>query len=159
MDKVGRKAVGVPSLVIIAVSLLLLPLSRAPAVFVLAAIVAGCGNGASAGIVMTLGADFAPADRRAEFLGVWRLLTDLGSTAGPLLLSAVASGASLSPGGAAAVTALVGFAGAFIMWRFVPETLKRRTPTRDEVALELAPLVGGHSRLSVNSSLDDETFE
>ena len=38
------------------------------------ALLLGFGNGLGSGIVMTLGADFAPARGRAEFLGVWRLV-------------------------------------------------------------------------------------
>src|SRR4028118_1976007 len=32
---------------------------------------------------MTLGSDFAPAIGRAEFLGVWRLVSDVGTAGGP----------------------------------------------------------------------------
>ena len=48
----------------------------------------GFGNGIGSGMIMTLGADYSPAVGRAQFLGVWRLLADLGSTSGPALLSA-----------------------------------------------------------------------
>jgi hypothetical protein len=44
---------------------------------------------------MTLGADTAPVGARAQFLGGWRLLGDLGGSAGPLLVSAVAAVAGL----------------------------------------------------------------
>ena len=39
---------------------------------------------------MTLGADVAPEDGRSQFLGGFRLAGDVGSTGGPLLVSAVA---------------------------------------------------------------------
>ena len=38
----------------------------------------GLGNGFSTGIFMTLGGDFAPREGRGEFLGVWRLVGDVG---------------------------------------------------------------------------------
>jgi hypothetical protein len=83
----------------------------------------GIGNGLAPGIVMTLGADFAPQVRRGEFLGVWRFISDAGSAAGPLAVSVVAGVASL--GLAATLTAVLGFTGAVLMWRLVPETLQR----------------------------------
>ena len=41
------------------------------------------------GIVMTMGADTAPAAGRAQYLGGWRLCGDLGNTAAPVLLGAL----------------------------------------------------------------------
>ena len=49
--------------------------------------VLGFGNGIGSGIVMRLGADSAPHDDRTRFLGIWRMLVDLGASGGPLLLS------------------------------------------------------------------------
>ena len=54
------------------------------------------GNGLGSGIVMTLGADAAPQEGRAQFLGGWRLCGDIGNTGGPLLVSAVAAIAPLA---------------------------------------------------------------
>ena len=45
----------------------------------LVAALMGLGNGISAGVVMTLGADAAPAADRTQFLGGWRLCSDLGN--------------------------------------------------------------------------------
>ena len=56
----------------------------------------GLGNGISAGVVMTLGADAAPTESRAQFLGGWRLCADLGNASGPLLISAVSLVAPLA---------------------------------------------------------------
>ena len=49
------------------------------------------GNGMGSGIVMTLGADSAPATGRAQFLGGWRLCSDVGNTGAPALVSLIAS--------------------------------------------------------------------
>ena len=56
----------------------------------------GLGNGISAGIVMTLGADASPSKARAQFLAGWRLCSDLGNAAGPLLISAISAVATLA---------------------------------------------------------------
>jgi hypothetical protein len=61
----------------------------------------GLGNGISAGVVMTLGADASPEVSRTQFLGGWRLCSDLGNATGPMVISAVSAVAPLA---AAAVT-------------------------------------------------------
>jgi MFS family permease len=85
---------------------------------------AGIANGLSTGIVMTLGTDLAPGERRGEFLGLWRLLTDFGSAAGPLTIGLVVT---VAPLGAACVTlAGLGALGSFTIYRYVAETLVRQ---------------------------------
>jgi hypothetical protein len=56
----------------------------------------GIGNGLGAGIVLTMGADASPREGRQAFLGVWRLVSDLGNASGPLAVSAVAALTSLA---------------------------------------------------------------
>ncbi len=123
MDRFGRKWAGVPSLVTLSLGLLLLPATTGIFGYTLVAMVLGIGNGLAPGIVMTLGADFAPQARRGEFLGLWRFISDAGSAGGPLVVSLIAGVATL--GLAAAFTAMLGLAGAALMWRRVPETLRR----------------------------------
>ncbi len=67
MDRFGRKWVGVPCLLFIALSLVLLPLTSSFASLALVALLCGFGNGLGSGIVMTLGSDFAPSQRRESF--------------------------------------------------------------------------------------------
>jgi len=124
MDRWGRKRVGVPSLLTMSLGLAILPLTSGVSGFVLVALLTGFGNGLGSGIIMTLGADFAPPDRRGEFLGVWRFIADAGSAGGPMVISSVVAVASL--GAAAAVTAGIGLAGAAVFALFVPETLRGR---------------------------------
>jgi hypothetical protein len=81
----------------------------------------GFANGLGSGINMTLGSDLSPALGRSQFLGMWRLITDLGTAGGPLLVAVVTALASL--GAAPVVIGGVGIAGAVVMWRAVPETL------------------------------------
>lgn len=124
MDRYGRKWASVPCLATLALGMALLPLANNFPVFVLVALVSGIGNGFGTGIVMTLGADFAPAVGRGNFLGVWRLMSDSGQAGGPVLISAVTAISSLAV--AAEVGALVGLTGAAIMFFKVPETLHMR---------------------------------
>lgn len=96
LDKRGRRVVAVPVVLAVGVGCLLLPLAdSALGVGAVMALIA-LGNGLGSGIVMTLGADAAPAEGRAQFLGGWRLCGDLGNTGGPLLVSAVAAVAPLA---------------------------------------------------------------
>jgi MFS family permease len=127
MDRWGRKWVGIPCLIIIAIGLVLIPGATTAPLFIAVAMLTGFGNGMGAGIVMTLGADFSPARNRAEFLGVWRLLSDMGQLGGPLMLSGITAIATL--GAASVSTGVVGFVGAAVLWLLVPEPLpKRRKP-------------------------------
>ena len=89
MDRHGRRAVAVPCLALLGAGFLAVSLSAHPVSFAVAALLLGVGNGFGAGIVMTLGADYSPPNARAQFLGLWRSMSDAGMLAGPLLVSAV----------------------------------------------------------------------
>jgi len=119
MDLRGRRAVAVPCMLLMAAGLALLPLTSTPLQLLLAALLIGFGNGIGSGIVMTLGADFSPQPGRPQFLGLWRLLSDIGILSGPGLLAAITAAVSLSAGIAA--TALMGLAGAVVLWKYVPK--------------------------------------
>jgi len=123
MDRFGRKWAGVPCLAVLGAGLVLLPLTSEMVGFLAVALLTGIGNGFGSGIIMTLGADFSPAQGRGEFLGVWRLIGDVGSAGGPLVISAIIGFFSL----AAASVASGGFGllGAAVMAVFVRETLRR----------------------------------
>ena len=118
MDKKGRRAVAVPSMVIIGLAMLLMPLTSGAVTLLLAALAIGFGNGIGSGMMMTLGADNAPRHGRAHFLGVWRLMADIGSTCGPALLSFLAGSLSLAAG--IAVTGLIAFAAAGTLAYWIP---------------------------------------
>ena len=123
MDRKGRTWVAVPSMFIMAAGLLYLPLAHSAATLLIAALILGFGNGIGSGMIMTLGADYSPAAGRAHFLGVWRLMADLGSTSGPALISGATALFSLAAG--IFCTGLVALAAGAVLWYWIPRTAKR----------------------------------
>ncbi|GMV85379.1 MAG: MFS transporter [Dehalococcoidia bacterium] len=122
MDRWGRKWTAIPCLLIMSAGMLMIPLTGSFTGLLTAGLVTGFGNGLGSGINMTLGADFSPAVARGEFLGVWRLIGDVGTAGGPLLVSGVTVATSL--GAASVVTGAIGLAGAAIMFFLVPEPMR-----------------------------------
>ena len=118
MDQYGRLAVAVPSMVILGGATALLPLTHGVVTLSLGAIAMSFGNGLGSGIIMTLGADVAPADARVSFLSVWRTMSDTGAAIGPLVVAALAAAWTLAAGVVAIGS--VGLLAAFGMWRWVP---------------------------------------
>ena len=78
-----------PSIFIQALALLTLPLAHTATTIGIVALIIGIGNGASSGIVMTLGSDASPNIGRPQFLAAWRLLSDTGSAMGPIVVTLV----------------------------------------------------------------------
>ena len=124
MDRFGRKWAGVPAMLVLAASMVMLPFTDTFAGLAFIGIIAGLGNGISSGINMTLGADFSPPGARGEFLGVWRLVSDIGTAGGPVVIAGIAGATTL--GVACVVTGGIGLLGAIVMITLVPEPLKRR---------------------------------
>jgi len=118
MDHKGRRHVAVPSMLIMGAALLLTPLSGGATGLLIAAAVIGFGNGIGSGLIMTLGADHSPRVGRARFLGLWRLMSDIGAACGPALLSLLA--AALSLGAGIAVTGLIAGAAAWQLAHWIP---------------------------------------
>ncbi|WP_345246397.1 MFS transporter [Pigmentiphaga soli] len=118
MDRHGRMWIAVPSAVLMGLALIGIALTGGATSFIVLALLLGLGNGIGSGIVMTLGADSAPRAERTEFLGVWRVIADLGNSAGPVFLSIITAVASLAAGVAA--TGVVGLAAAAVFWRWLP---------------------------------------
>jgi MFS family permease len=132
MDRKGRKHAIVPSFIVQAVGLALIPLTSGFLSLLFAASLIGLGNGLSAGTMMTLGADLAPVDSRGAFLGVWRLIGDMGSAGGPLIVGGVAG--ILALGASALVISGAGGMAASIFAFLVPETLRKQKPAKKCVA-------------------------
>lgn len=118
MDHFGRRWVAVPSMLIMGLALLAMPLTAGATALLLVAMAIGFGNGIGSGMIMTLGADHSPRHGRPHFLGVWRLLSDIGSSGGPALLSLLAG--SLSLGAGIAVTGMISLAAAAALGHWIP---------------------------------------
>ncbi|OVZ55378.1 MFS transporter [Pigmentiphaga sp. NML080357] len=118
MDRHGRLWVALPSALLMGFALMATSLTTGVATFLIVSLILGFGNGISSGIVMTLGADASPAHGRTEFLGIWRLIADLGNSLGPVVLSAITAVASLAVGVAAIGT--LGLAAAAVFWKWLP---------------------------------------
>jgi MFS family permease len=93
MDRFGRRVNGSISLLIFGCGLVLLGFARTFDSFVAAAALCGLGNGFSSGLVMTLGGDLAnlfdDEENRGPFLGVYKLVCDIGGVSGPLIAGVV----------------------------------------------------------------------
>lgn len=118
MDRYGRLWIGVPSMLLVAASMVALPLTHTVVAVSVVAALMGLGNGLGSGILMTLGADVAPARGRAQFLGMWRVFQDGGAAAGPLVVSAGAALGSLAAG--IWVIGAIGAAAAAALGRWAP---------------------------------------
>ena len=126
MDRKGRNWVAVPAMVIMGMAMTLTPFTHGALTLLLASLLIGFGNGIGSGMIMTIGADYSPIAGRAHFLGLWRLMSDLGSTGGPALLSAVTALVSLAAG--IWCTGGLAFAAAAVLWYWIPRT--ERHPSR-----------------------------
>ncbi len=122
MDRLGRKFASIPSFVVMAAGMAMIPLAGSYIALLAATAVIGLGNGLGAGTMMTLGADLAPPEAAGEFLGLWRLVGDGGQMGGPLLVGGIAELIGLAP--AAIVLAGVGVLAAGTIYAFVQETLQ-----------------------------------
>jgi len=118
MDRLGRLAVAVPAMLLLGTGMMLLPLSHGVVLLGVSAVIMSLGNGIGSGIMMTIGADVAPADDRTTFLSIWRLVSDAGNALGPLVPAFIAGFAALGLG--VAVTGLLGIGAAAGLARWVP---------------------------------------
>ena len=118
MDKWGRRAAAVPTLTLMGITMFLLPLSHDAIGLFWVAMAMSLANGLGSGLIMTLGADLAPADARGEFLGAFRFLVD-GAVAITAPVLAVAS-ATIGLGYGFFFFGFLGLSGAWIMWKHIP---------------------------------------
>lgn len=136
MDRFGRLWAALPAMLLMGLGFCALAfthdLPTATMWFAAFAMVLGVGNGLSSGILLTLGADIAPREDPAPFLGSWRTITDAGGAITPLVVSGLTAAFSLAL--ATGVVGVVGLLGAlaFVRWvpRFVPRQ-GRSDPARD----------------------------
>ena len=128
MDRFGRLWSVVPSLLGLGTGMLVLGFTHdvpnAVAWFIGVTVLTGLANGIGSGILMTLGADLAPKNDPAPFLGAFRFTGDAGTAAAPLLVALLVAVSTLSL--ATGVMGVVGILGAGIMLRYVPRYVSRR---------------------------------
>jgi MFS family permease len=120
MDLKGRRWVAIPSMLIMGVAMLATPLTQGATTLMLAAAAMGFGNGIGSGLIMTIGADHSPRLGRPHFLGLWRLMADIGASGGPGLLSLLIATTSLGIG--IAVLGLLGLAAAAQLGYWIPRS-------------------------------------
>ncbi len=126
MDRFGRLWIAVPCMVILGLGTLALPLTDSAVSLTAVAMVMAFGNGIGSGIVMTLGADTSPPVDRRSFLAIFRLMSDVGQSLGPVVPAAVATVATLGTG--IAVMGCVGLLGAVGLARWIPRYSTYATP-------------------------------
>lgn len=124
-DRLGRKWSAVPSMTLYALGLALLPLATGFYSLLAVAVLLGFANGVGTGVVMIIGADLArESGRYGQFLGLWRLIGDVGISGAPFLVGTIVNSASVAA--ASLAVAGIGVAGALVMAFVVTETLRSR---------------------------------
>jgi MFS family permease len=125
-DRWGRKWSALPSMALYTLGLALLPLAGGFYSLVAVAVLLGFANGVGTGVVMIIGADLARASQQqGQFLGLWRLIGDLGISLAPLLSGVLVDVAGLAA--ASLAIAGIGLAGSLVMAFLVAETLTPRS--------------------------------
>ena len=118
MDRFGRSFAAVPTLVGLGLAHLIVGVAVDANTFLLLALLMSVANGIGSGVIMVLGADLAPPDKRSEFLASYRLLVDFGDAAAPLVLAPMVLAVGLT--GAMAGFGILGFVGAGLMYKYIP---------------------------------------
>lgn len=123
-DRFGRKWSAVPSMTLYAVGLAVLPFATGLYSLLASAVLLGFANGIGTGVVMIIGADLARASgRHGQFLGLWRLMGDVGLGGAPLIAGSIVGAFGLAA--ASFAVAAVGAVGTVVMAGLVEETLRR----------------------------------
>lgn len=139
MDRYGRKWAIIPSFGIHALGLALIPFTLNVWGLSLVALIVGFGNGLGSGSMMTIATDLAPADLRSEFISLWRLMGDFGTSTAPLIAGAIANALTLTP--AIWVIGASGALSILIFGLFVPET--RPQDEKAKPLIETSPAAHG----------------
>ena len=118
MDRFGRGFAAVPTLVGLGLTHLLVGVAVDGNTFLMLALLMSLANGIGSGVIMVLGADLAPPDKRPEFLASYRLLVDFGDASAPALLAPLVLSIGLTA--AMASFGVLGFIGAGLMYKYIP---------------------------------------
>merc|ERR1711971_680629 len=104
MDKYGRKATAIPGLALFIGALVTLPWCRNYKELMAVSIGFGIGNGITCGLLMTVAADIAPSECKADFIAGFRMFRNIPEVIGPVVISTLCSKVSL-------ISAAIGSAG------------------------------------------------
>lgn len=116
-DRVSRRAVILPGLILNIAGILLLAAATSPAWLMAAAIVGGFGTGAAQPALMTVAVDQSAAARRGQSLAQFQLFYDLGIGIGSLALGALLDLVDQNFSMMYMATAVVASAGLWLHWR------------------------------------------
>ncbi len=123
VDRFGRKTVIVPSTLLTGISLGLFALAPSYGWFIAGCAVWSIASGISGAAPGAYAADTAPPGMNAAAMSSYRMFSDFGYVAGPLLLGLVADGFGANT--ALAVTAALLVIAGLLFARFAPETYRR----------------------------------
>ncbi|MBF4457428.1 MFS transporter [Pseudoclavibacter sp. VKM Ac-2867] len=130
MDRFGRVWGAVPALLGLGAGFLTLAFTHdlvgdaSQQWFTVLAIWLGFANGIGSGILMTLGADLAPRQDPAPFLGAWRLITDSSAASVPVIVAVATAVVSISF--TSGMLGVLGFVGAALMGWQIPKHVPRQ---------------------------------
>ena len=133
IDKLGRKAVIVPSALVTGVALVLFALSGNVWVFIMAAVIHGFGTGILGAAPAAYAADIAPPGMRGVTMGLYRTFGDAGFVIGPVALGGLADLTGF--GVALTFDAIVLVSFALLFGIFARETLRRPAVPRPQDAV------------------------
>jgi MFS family permease len=134
IDRLGRKALIVPSALVTGVALVLFAVSGHVWVFIMAAVIHGFGTGILGPAPAAYAADIAPPGMRGVTMGLYRTFGDAGFVIGPVALGGLADLTGFGP--ALTVDAILLVSVALLFALFARETLKRPVvpQSREEAA-------------------------
>lgn len=133
MDRFGRLYAIVPAFSLLGIGMFVLGLSDTTTGAIVAGVIMGIGNGMSAGTMLTLGGDLAPADA-GPFLAALGMMQDGGVVIGPILVGWLADTAGLTQ--SALVLAVVMFVAIAYIVIVLGDTAR---PTRRWLVSRLEP--------------------
>ncbi|MGH7796530.1 MAG: MFS transporter [Candidatus Binatia bacterium] len=116
-DRISRRAVILPGLILNIAGILLLAAATSPNWLLAAAILAGFGTGAAQPALMTVAVDQSAAARRGQSLAQFQLFYDLGIGIGSLTLGALLDLVDQDFSTMYLTTAVVALAGLWLNWK------------------------------------------
>lgn len=116
-DRISRRAVIVPGLILNVMGIGILTLASSPAWLMAAAIVAGFGTGAAQPALMTVAVDQTSPQRRGQSMAQYQCFYDLGIGLGSLTLGAFLDLVDQNFSLMYSITAVVAVIGLWIYWR------------------------------------------